>query len=583
MDILNFNLGKGEKNEMKRSRVLAFAMVLAMLLGTTSSFACTAVYVGKDVSTDGSTIIARSEDQGTGAYNKMFFVVDRVENVPGRTIDDVQGFSYALPATTYKYTIVPDYSAGGDGPYFGACTNEYGLSISGTVSAYPRVELEKVDPMIEGGLREAVLPGIVAATCKTAKEGVELLASIIEERGSEEGNVIMLADKKEAWIFEVYSGHLWAAQKMPTDKVAVFGNQYMIGEVDPTDTENFMFHKDLFKVAEENGWTTEVNGKVHLAATFAEPREDYSNMRTWMGHKLLAPSTVGEYETAELYPLFYAPDDKVSVLEVMDVLRNRYEGTKFDASLPGNEELRVIGVERQSQIHAIQVKEEYPDEISALQWLALGNAEHSVFLPNFSGINDTYKAYKVDGEDFDVNGAYWKFKRICTLAEQNRSFYGQGVKDYWNFYEEALYAEMQEAEKEMIALYAKDPEAAKAYVTELHMDIAAKAMKDADHLFDELQFFVMDRFGRTAAKLGNAFEADVAIRDAADAAGYSVNWTGNNKPIELTKGTTTYSFTIGSDVCTVTKDGKATDVELSYAVKLENNTTYIPLSIAEAM
>ena len=279
---------------MKKSRVLAFAMVLTMLLGTTSAFACTAVYVGKDVSTDGSTIIARSEDQGTGAYNKMFFVVDRVENVPGRTLDDIQGFSYPLPATTYKHTIVPDYSAGGDGPYFGACTNEYGLSISGTVTAEGRAELEDVDPLVAGGLREAVLPGLVAATCKTAKEGVERLAEVIEQYGSEENNVIMLADQKEAWIFEVYSGHLWAAQKMPTDKVAVFGNQYMIGEVDPTDTENFMYHKDLFTTAADNGWTVEENGKVHLAKTFACPRDIYSNMRTWMGHRLLAPSSIGE-------------------------------------------------------------------------------------------------------------------------------------------------------------------------------------------------------------------------------------------------------------------------------------------------
>lgn len=568
---------------MKKARLLAFATAISLLLSTTSAFACTAVYVGKAVSEDGSTILARSEDQGTGAYNKMFVVVDRVENVPGRTMDDVQGFSYPLPATTYKYTCVPDYSDAGDGPYYGACTNECGLSVTGTVSAYPRPELEKVDPYVEGGLREAVLTGIVAATCKTAKEGVQKLADIVEKYGSEEGNVIMLADKNEAWIFEVYSGHLWAAQKMPEDKVSVFGNQFMIGEVDPADTENFMFHKDLFQTAEENGWTKLVNGKVHLAGTFSEPREDYSNMRTWMGHKLLAPATVGEYKTEELYPLFYAPSDKVSVLEVMDVLRNRYEGTKFDASLPGNEDLRVIGVERQSQIHAIQVKDNYPDEISALQWLAFGNSEHSVFLPNFSGINDTYAAYKVDGEDYNPDGAYWKFKRICTLAEQNRSFYGQGVKDYWNFYEEALYADMQEAEKEMIKLYSQNPEKAKAYVTDLHMQIAAKACKDADQLYDDLMFFVMDRYGRTAARLGAPFMANITLRDAADAKGYTVKWTGNKAPIKLTKGTTTYSFTIGSDICTVTKSGKTTQVEMPAAAKLEKGTTYIPLSIAEEM
>ncbi|MFV0517129.1 MAG: C69 family dipeptidase [Aminipila sp.] len=565
---------------MGKLRILSIAMVVVLLLSTTSAFACTAVYVGKDVSSDGSTIIARSEDQGTGAYNKMFLVVDRVENVPGRTLDDVQGFSYPLPATTYKYTMVPDTEGQGDGPYMGASTNEYGLSISATVSASPRAEVEAVDPFVEGGLREAVLTGIIAATCKTAREGVDKLAEIIAKYGSEEGNVIMLADQKEAWIFEVYSGHLWAAQKMPTDKVSVFGNQFMIGEVDPADTENFVFHKDLFTTAEANKWTKTVNGKVHLAATYGEPRQDYSNMRTWVGHKLLAPATVGEYKTDTLYPLFYDPAKKVSALEVMDVLRNRFEGTKLDASLPENKDLRVIGVERQSQIHVIQVKENYPKEISALQWLAFGNAEHSVFLPSFSGITDTYSAYKVDGEDYNPDGAYWKFKRVCTLAEQNRPFYGQGVKDYWNFYEEDLYKDMQSAEKQMLKLYAQDPEKAKKYVTDLHMQISEKACKDADHLYDNLLFFMMDRFGRSAARLGGPFVPEISLRDAAEAKGYSVKWLGNNKPISITNGSTTYSFTEGKDTCSVTKAGKTTEVKLSFAPVVEKGVTYIPLDLA---
>ncbi len=568
---------------MRRFRILAVTLAIVLTLSTASAFACTAVYVGKDVSTDGSTILARSEDQGTGAYNKLFVVVDRVENTPGRTIDDVNGFSYKLPDTTYKYTMVPDYSDGGDGTYAGACTNEYGLSISATVSAYASAAVESVDPYVEGSLREAALTGIVAATCKTAKEGVKLLASIIETSGSEEGNVILLSDQKEAWIFEVYSGHLWAAQKMPADKVAVFGNQFMIETVDPADTENFMYHKDLFTTADKNGWTKKVDNKVHLAATFGEAREDYSNMRTWMGHKLLAPSTVGEYKTETYYPLFYAPDKKVSALEVMDVLRNRYEGTKYDGELPENKALRFIGVERQSQIHVIQVKENYPAEISALQWLAFGNAEHSVFLPNFSGINDTYAAYKVDGERPNYDGAYWKFKRICALAEQNRSFYGQGVKDYWKLYEENLYSDMQKAEKQMLSLYAKDPAAAKEYITKLHMNIAKKACADADHLYDDLLYFVMDRNGRTQQKMGNPFTSSIAIRDAATMKGYTVKWTAENKPLTLTKGATVYSINVGDTEYKVTQNGKTTAEKMSEAPRVEKGVTYLPFDFVSVL
>lgn len=185
-------------------------------------------------------------------------------------------------------------------------TNEYGLSISGTVSAYPKESVLEVDPYVEAGLRESILPGVVAATTKTAREGVKLLADLVESYGSAEGNVIMLADQKEAWVFEVYSGHLWAAKKMPADKVAVFGNQFMIETLDRTDTENVMFHEDLFNIADQHNWTQKVNGKVHIASTFGEAREDYSNMRTWMGHRLLAPSSVGEYKTDRYYPFFIA-------------------------------------------------------------------------------------------------------------------------------------------------------------------------------------------------------------------------------------------------------------------------------------
>ena len=59
---------------MKKSlRVLSDTLAGAMLLST-SALACTGVYVGKDVSDQGTYLIARSEDQGQGDYNKMFQV-----------------------------------------------------------------------------------------------------------------------------------------------------------------------------------------------------------------------------------------------------------------------------------------------------------------------------------------------------------------------------------------------------------------------------------------------------------------------------------------------------------------------------
>ena len=70
---------------MRKLKVLAIALALMLAFGTASSFACSAVYVGKNVSTDGTTIIARSEDQCCGDYNKMAIVVPR-ETKAGTTM-----------------------------------------------------------------------------------------------------------------------------------------------------------------------------------------------------------------------------------------------------------------------------------------------------------------------------------------------------------------------------------------------------------------------------------------------------------------------------------------------------------------
>ena len=409
---------------MRKLKVLAMALIFTLAMGTACSFACSAVYVGKDVSTDGTTILARSEDQGDGGYNTMFRVVPRETRAGGDMVDtgeDENGFKVPLPKTTYKYTEVVDNSFEGDGPYPGICTNEYGMSISGTVSASPSEAYEKVDPFVEYGLREAILPALIACQTKTAKEAVLKIAELVDKYGSEEGNILYMADKKEAWLIEIYGGHQYAAMKMPTDKVAVFGNQYMIDVVDQNDTENYIFSKDLFTTIDKVGNVVKEDGKYNLVKSISGPREEYSNMRTWIGHKILAPSTIGEYNNDEFYPLFYSPDKKVSPLTVMDIYRNRYEGTKFDMNLPENAERRPIATTRQSQIHVVQIIPNMPREMSAVQWLALGNAEHSVFIPTFSGITDTHSAYKVDGNSYDPSGAYWQFKRVCGVAETDRA------------------------------------------------------------------------------------------------------------------------------------------------------------------
>ena len=547
----------------KYLRILAAVLVGTMLLST-SALACTGVYVGKDVSDQGTYIIARSEDQAQSDYNKMFMVQPRVENVPGRVIlDTATGFEIPLPDTTYKYTYVPDYTRGEDGMYPGSCTNEYGVSITGTVSTSTCDAWREADPFIEPGLREAILAAAVAAVSTTAREAVDVLLEYVDTYGSEEGNTVMINDQDEAWIVEIYSGHHYCAMKMPDDKVAVYGNQNMIGLVDPSATpeDGYIYSDGLFELIDELGLAVKEGDLYHLAKCVSNnTRSDSSNMRNWGGMKLLAPSLVGEYDTNEFYPLFYSPDEKVSVLDVMDIYRNRYEGTELDVNLPGNEGNRVIGTPNSSQIHILQTFPDWPAESAAINWICLGNTEHSVFIPFFSGITDTADAYKVDGDTYDASGAYWKFKRIDTLAELDRSLYSESVRKFWKFQEEDMYQQMLDAAPVMLEKYAESSEAGDAYVTQLGIQMAEYAMTLSDNLFAKLYTGVMHNTGRTADRVA-VFLADVPLRQWAESRGYTVTWNAADGSTTIAKGADSYTVTPESYDC-VTASGEV--IELTH-------------------
>ena len=46
---------------------------------------------------------------------------------------------------------------------------------------------------------------LVLPRVKTAREGIELVAKVLDEKGSAEGNIIVVADKNELWYMEILS------------------------------------------------------------------------------------------------------------------------------------------------------------------------------------------------------------------------------------------------------------------------------------------------------------------------------------------------------------------------------------------
>ena len=487
----------------KKYKVFFGVLMIAIMamLPAADALACTGVYVGRKASADGTTMIARSNDMHPMVVPNMVKVYDRVENQPGRFFECKDGFSWPLPDTTYRYVCIPLTTVGQETvgaraeDAAGAC-NECGLAISATVTGYICKEARTADPEVKGGICENDIAGLVASSCATAREAVEMLAAIIDERGSYEQNIIMITDANEAWYMETYTGHQYAAVKMPEDCVAVFGNEFMLGDIEE-GYEDTIKSPQLYTLPEAEGFA-EYNkeGHMDLFDTYAGRGRlaDYANARTWVGHKLFAASTAGEYGTKERYPLFFRPDAPVALHDVMQLYRNRFEGTELDPKVTGSDKTRVIATETQTHVHILQRYPDMPDDLALVSWCALAGAEYTPFVPLFCSMTEISAPYALDLTDdrFTEDSAYMVYKALKTLCEQNRDLYGQQVAKYWDAAESRMIQdvpaalrkakESQNAGKVLTGYSLKCQEAAYADGTDLYGDVLRNIMLNTDTL-----------------------------------------------------------------------------------------------------
>lgn len=480
----------------KMKKIAALALIVALMLSCTGAYACTGFYVGKQASANGATIIGHTVDAWTTAQG-IFKVVPAVENEPGRTMDVGGGVQYALPDTTFQYTSTPfTWNV-----YDGGVANENGVAISSAVTCYTTEEIAALDPLVkEGGLSEMYMCAIVGATATSARHAVEVLGDYIAQYGSAENNSFFIADQNEAWCMETYTGHEWVAVKMPEDCIAIYGNNYLIGAVDPA-SEDVIASPNLFSMPEEAGLTVYTeDGMVDLYATYAgNVMNDGSNRRTWYGHVLFAPDTVGEYVTEERYNYFYQPAEKVTLKQVFEMTRSRYEGTEFNPDEYDHVGMRVIGIERQVNCNAIEVYSDLPAEMSCVTWACMANAEHSVYLPMsnlITAVSEDY-SYVPAKDGVDLALTHFHFKRLCALSEQDRVNFGSGVRAYWSSVEDALIAEYPSVLAETKALYETDPAAAAEYITNYTIEVQDKALADAKLMFDELTWYMITNTNTT--------------------------------------------------------------------------------------
>jgi len=172
------------------------------------------------------------------------------KRISHHTSDEVYQAAYIdIPQVTETYKFIGSRTAGRWG--YGMGINEFQVSVSDNDSTSRDIlEFKK-------GLHDNDVVRLVLERAKTAREGVDVVANLVEKYGQAwNGIMFEIGDPNELWIVEV-TGHRWAAKRY-VNTITARSNQYQIGD------DYDLCSKDLVSFAIEQKWVKDGTQRINF-------------------------------------------------------------------------------------------------------------------------------------------------------------------------------------------------------------------------------------------------------------------------------------------------------------------------------
>ena len=259
--------------------------------------ACTTILVGKNASYDGSTMIARNDDSGSGHFTAKKFTVFQPQDYPAVYKSVISGVEIPLPGGGLRMTAVPN-AVEGKGLWAASGVNaaNVGMTATETITSNPRVL--GADPLVKGGIGEEDIVYLVLPYVRTAREGARRLGSLLEQYGTYEMNGIAFQDVDEIWWLETIGGHHWMARRVPDDVYVVMPNQLGLDTLDLDDAlgeqKDFMCSADLRDFIKKYHLDLSQDGVLNPRDTFGSHDDAdhvYNTPRAWYMLRYFNPNT----------------------------------------------------------------------------------------------------------------------------------------------------------------------------------------------------------------------------------------------------------------------------------------------------
>ncbi|MDR0206312.1 MAG: C69 family dipeptidase [Bacteroidales bacterium] len=446
-----------------------FMLLFAAFLPT---FACTNFIVTKGASKDGSVMVSYSADSHT-LYGELYHW--SAATYPAGTMMDVIEWDSGkkmgqIPQVTQTYNVVGNM-------------NEFQVCIAETTFGGLDTLKNPNGIMDYGSLIYITLQRV-----KSAREAIKCISELLDAHGyCSSGESFSIIDKHEAWIFEMIGkgeqmldakgkpvkgwtkGAVWVARLIPDGYVSGHANQARVqtfpladGKISITNRQfdklynpevTTIYSWDIISFARLKGlYPKDVSdaqfsfSDIYAPMDFGAAR--YCEARVWAGFLRLNKEEMLPYESyargedlTNRMPLWILPKEKVDLRNVMQLMRDHYEGTSMDMTKdlgagpyewPYRWRPMSWSVDDEKYIHERatatqqtgfsfigQARSQYPDGFGGILWFGVDDAASCCYVPMFCCITSIPEPFKEGNGsmiEYSTTAAFWTFTKVSNYV-----------------------------------------------------------------------------------------------------------------------------------------------------------------------
>ena len=456
--------------------VSSVTLALALLLAN-AGMACTNFLFTKGATKDGSTMITYAADSHT-LYGELYYhpAADYPAGTMMQVVDWDSGRKLIqIPQALHTYSVVGNM-------------NEHQLAIGETTYG-GREECWKDEV---SGIDYGSLIYITLQRAKTAREAITVMAQLVEQYGYfSEGETFSICDPNEVWVmdfigkrkapvkadlakklkYQYSEGAVWVARRIPDGYVCGHANQARITQfplynkkdkqhtaitskqlalINNPEVECVYAH-DVITFARACGWFNGEDKDFSFCETYAPLTFGGARgceARVYAMFHRLSPKQMEQYEDYAMgwnlqhrMPLWIKPDHQVSVVEVMNLMRDHYEGTKMDMTQdvgagpfqcpyrwrPMNWEFkgknyvheRATSTQQTGFSFVAQCRSWLPSKVGGILWFGVDDTYSTVYCPMYCGITKIPECFRQGNGNmvtYSETSAFWLFNRVTNFC-----------------------------------------------------------------------------------------------------------------------------------------------------------------------